>query len=329
MNNHFLEESSCIQTVLGFLLPEKLSHCQCHEHLFIAKGKSYELHPSIYMDDLDRTTRELILYREAGGASLVDAQPIGCGRMAGLLREASIMSGVNVIASTGFHKLVFYPDNHWVFLLNEDRLTRLYIDEIKNGMFEDGDSSLPSIRIDAKPGIIKTALDVQGLEGNYRKLFMAAAGASKETGASLMCHIEKGSEAIDMITFLIGMGVKPESIILSHLDRGKYDLGYHKEIASAGVYLEYDTIGRFKYHSDEEEVQLILGMLEAGFERQLLLGLDTTRERLKSYGGAIGLEYILKNFIPTLKRAGATDKAINSMTRTNPGNALKLNKTGV
>ena len=60
---------------------------------------------------------------------------------------------------------------------------------------------------------------------------------------------------------------------------------YMLHVAGTGVYIEMDTIGRYKYHSDEEEVRLIRMLLDHGHEDRILLGLDTTRKRMKSYGG--------------------------------------------
>lgn len=314
-----------IQTVLGLISPEVLGYSQCHEHLFIAKGKSYELNASLWMDDLSASTQELKLYKRAGGCSLVDAQPVGCGRIADYLVKASQDSGVNIIASTGFHKLGFYDSNHWIHMLNEDSLSRIFISELEDGMHIDADTELPTKRISAKAGIIKTAVDSFGIKGEYVKLFSAAANALQITGVSLMCHIEKGADAFEVIEFFTRKGIDPRSIILCHLDRAKYDGAYHKEIAGTGTYLEYDTIARFKYHSSEMEIKLIQQMLEGGFEDRILLGLDTTRERLKSYGGGIGLDYIRESFIPFMLEAGIPQTTIDKLTVENPKKVLKKN----
>lgn len=59
-----------IRTVTGDFPTETLGHCQCHEHLFIAKGKSYEVNPALWMDDKDASLNELNIYKGAGGSSL-------------------------------------------------------------------------------------------------------------------------------------------------------------------------------------------------------------------------------------------------------------------
>jgi 5-phospho-D-xylono-1,4-lactonase len=313
---------NAIQTVSGSISIELLGYCQCHEHVFIAKGKSFELYPSLWMDDLSASTEELMLYKAAGGCSVVDAQPVGCGRMAEHLSKASMDSGVNIIASTGFHKLIFYDSEHWIYKLNEDDLSQIFINELESGMYIDADKRLPSVSISTKAGIIKTAVDSFGIKEDYIRLFNAAANASLETGAPLMCHIEKGADAFEVFEFFTKRKIMPGSLVFCHLDRVEYDIGYHRELAETGVYLEYDTIARFKYHSNEMEIRLILEMINSGFEDRILLGFDTTRERLKSYGSCIGLDYIKNSFIPLMQQSCIPGSAIDKMTIENPKKAL-------
>lgn len=315
---------SLVKTVKYDMLSSKLGYCQSHEHLFIADGPSARLVPALRIDDFDKTVLELNTYKNFGGVSIVDAQPIGCGRMAESLYKASVSSGINIIASTGFHKLIYYPEEHWIHTMDESKLLYLFKSEIENGMYINCDNALPTDRISAKAGIIKTASDLAGPTGTYRRLFNAAAEASRETGVPILSHIEACKGALEQVQIFNDHGVPLDSIILCHIDRKLDDFAAQFEIAKTGVYLEFDTIGRFKYHSDEEEAAFIVKMVEHGYEDRILLSLDTTRERLKSYGGSIGLDYILTNFIPLLKSYGLSDNMIEKFTISNPAKAFTI-----
>ena len=175
-----------IRTVTGDISPLELGYCQCHEHLLLAKGKSYTIDPSLYMDDEKKSADELLSYYAAGGRALVDAQPVGCGRMADGLRRISEASGVKIIASTGFHKLLFYPEDHVVYRSSAEELAELFAGELMLGMFVDhvnGEAPFTE-RGAAKAGIIKTASDGRDITSGedvlpiYRKLFTAAAMAA-------------------------------------------------------------------------------------------------------------------------------------------------------
>lgn len=314
-------------TVTGAIAPKSLGFCHAHEHLFIADGHSAKVNPSLRLDSWPKTLAELHLYQKAGGRAIVDAQPLGCGRMAELLSRASKASNINILASTGFHKLSFYPSDHWIHTIAQDKLTDLFISEYREGMYIDGDFALPCQRITAKPGVIKVAAEAGGLTPAYRRLFTAAAEAAKETGLPILSHVEMGKGAFEQINFFLDHGLSPKGLILCHLDRDLRDFGYHCRVAETGVYLEYDTIGRYKYHSDEEEAIHIAKMVEAGFQRQILLGLDVTRERMKSYGGNIGLDYIITKFVHLLKQVGLDNRVIEEFLVGNPAEAFQ-NKKG-
>ncbi len=310
-----------IITVKGELPSGELGFCHSHEHLFLLEGQSAKINKALRIDDYDKTLEEILLFKRLGGKSIVDAQPVGCGRMAELLYKVSAETDVNIVASTGFHKLIFYPKSHWIHSMSEEELTKLFVSELQTGMHASGDKELGE-RLAARAGIIKTAVDTAGMTKEYQKLFRAAAKASLQTGAPIMSHSETRT-GLEQVKFLSDEGVMPESMIICHIDRSIDDFTYQLEVAKTGVYMELDTIGRFKYHSDEDEVKLILKLIEAGYEDKILIGLDVTRERLKSYGGEIGLDYIIENFMPLLKQHGITDEQIKKFTTLNPSKAFQ------
>ncbi|MCL2116966.1 MAG: hypothetical protein FWH27_00920 [Planctomycetaceae bacterium] len=313
-----------IRTVCGDIPPDSLGHCQCHEHLFIEKGKPSELVPSLLMEDLEKTSRELSEYKKAGGGAVVDAQPVHCGRMAEFLVEASQKTGVHVIASTGFHKTVYYPETSYVFRGDEEEITSLYIREIEEGMIASEQSGAKQIA--GRAGVIKTAVDRDEAmrDGVYEKLFSAAVHASKATGATILCHIEFESDALALTARLLKKDVPPQKIILCHLDRVRFDFQYHEECLRHGVYLEYDTINRTAHHDDVSEATLIHQILNAGYEKQILLGLDTTNRRLRNYGAGMGLDYIINDFMPVLKQEGMGKTLLDRMLVENPQEALGI-----
>lgn len=318
-NEHFY----AITTVTGEIAPEEIGYCHSHEHLFLKKGPAADIDPSLQIDDYHKTVEELNLFKSLGGTTIVDAQPIGSGRHSKWLMAASQQAGVQIVASTGFHKFMFYPENHWIRTADADILTELFIDELENGMYVDGEGAWPTEQISAKAGLIKTASDFEGVGGPYYRLFKAAAQAAAASGAPIMSHTELGRGALDQIKLFTDFGLAPDQLILCHLDRKMDNTDYMLHVASTGVYLELDTIGRFKYHSDEEEVELILKLIKAGYENQILLGLDTTRKRLKSYGGEIGLDYLVNTFLPKLKDAGVSTTLIRKIMHENPGKAFR------
>ena len=312
-----------IMTVLGPCAPDDLGFCHSHDHLSVAAGRSCVVDPNLRIDDTARTAQELFAFRQAGGAAVADAQPVGCGREALVQVELARRSGIHIIASTGFHELRFYPTSHWLFSLEQTALESIFVRELTQGMFLCCDTALPRLQCPAKAGFIKTALTAD-LTPRHQLLFQAAAGAQRSTGAPLMVHCGPGAEPLALSDRLSQWGVSPDRVAFCHLDRTEPDLELHKELLHRGHYLEYDTIGRPKYHSDDVELQIVHTMVEAGFDRQLLMGLDSTRARLQSYGGSPGLCHILQRFIPLLVAGGIGQSEIRYFFYTNPAHYFSI-----
>ena len=311
-----------IQAVTGILNPDAITFCQCHEHLLLSKGVAYTVDPALCLPSYEKSLLELQDYRRAGGSTIVEAQPVGCNRMAEGLLRLSREGGVAIIASTGFHKSCFYPAAHWIHTCSWEELAQIYLQELTQGMYTDADTALPSRTIDAKAGVIKAALDKE-FSPLYEKQFQAAAFAQTQTGAPMLIHVEMGSDPVSLFSFLSQLGVPADAMIFCHMDRSCPDLSQHRYLLEQGAYLEYDTIGRFKYHSDAYEAELIRQVVQWGFEKQLLFSLDTTALRLKHYTPqAIGLTYILDSFLPLLRESGISQEAIHRISRLNCISAL-------
>ena len=143
-----------ITTVLGPLGAEKLGYCQMHEHIFVRETPAAEINPALRADDESRSVQDLNAYRAAGGASLLDAQPLGAGRSLSALARLSRASGVNIIAVTGYHMPMFYPGDHWIFTDSVETLSERFLKELTEGVeCEEG-------RV--YPGAVKAAIGKDG-----------------------------------------------------------------------------------------------------------------------------------------------------------------------
>lgn len=315
---------SHIMTVLGPIAPQALGFCQSHEHLCLLPGWCGRQNPPHRIDDRRLSTLELLDFYALGGRAAVDAQPAGCGRDGDFLADISQQSGVHIISSTGFHKLCFYPPDHWITTASEDMLAEMWQRELEEGMYAPCDTAPPERQTAVRAGQIKSAVNREGLTERYRLLFRAAAMAQKATGAPLMVHIERAGQAMETADFLEGLGVPPERVILCHLDRAEPDLSAHIALCRRGYALEYDTVARYQFHDDHHEAALVLSMLEAGCASSLLMGMDTTRIRLKHYGGPVGLSYFFTDFLPRLRRAGVEDSTFQQIFVENPARRFSV-----
>lgn len=299
-----------VQSVCGNLEPAALGHCQIHEHIWVRPTPMSEKNPALAICDYEKSLRELHSYRQGGGCSFVDAQPVGAGRDALILQRLSRESGVHIIGCTGFHLLGFYPENSWIHSLNEEELYELYCMELEEGMlpWEKDPAHRPEAHTGVRAGVVKTAIPAEGAVGRYETLLRAAARAAAKNGVVLMMHTESGKNVPEAVKLCLEAGMVPEKIVVCHVDRQANDFAPHEAVAKLGVYLDYDTVGRFKYHSDDEEVTLLRHMMP--WSDKILLALDTTAARLGAYDGEISLTYMLDTFLPMLRRSGFSEEIL-------------------
>lgn len=313
-----------IVTVTGILQNDEPGHCQVHEHVIVMDNPAVRKNPALLIDSVEKSEEELIRYFNAGGRMIGDAQPLGAGRAVKDLERLSLASKVKIVASTGFHLPMFYPAGHFILSADESMLKELFLRELIEGCFIDGSQHWPVDQTNIRAGMVKAAIGDEEVSGDVKARLAAAGSAAVAAGVPLMLHTDQGRHAIDAINLLNGTGLSPDRILLCHADRQTDDFMIHLEIARTGVWLEFDTIGRFRYHDDASEIRLIKTLLDKGCQDQILLSMDTTRERLSSYGGSVGLDYILQTFVPLLKKSGVSEIDIRAITVDNPAKAFSI-----
>jgi len=307
-----------IRTVTGDILPEHLGVTQPHEHIVLLPGRSSEINPVLLLDSPDCAVRELTDYKAAGGTSVVDAQPIGVERSPLLLHEISLQSGIQVVASSGFHRPCFYPNGHFLFTETAEQLAERIVKEITVGMFDYSVNQTTSI----KAGIVKWTSEYHHIPPVMQKAAEAAAIAHHQTGVPILTHTELGTCALEQIELIEKHGVAPSAMILCHTDRNP-DKYLHREIAQTGARLVYDGIARTKHGPDSLIIDLILEMCVSGFGNRIMLAMDcASRTIWRHYGYGPGLDYLLRTFIPRLRRAGLSERDTQQLLVNNPATAL-------
>lgn len=323
-----------VRTVRGDILPEDVGFAHCHEHTFILPGPSSRVNADLLLDDLEKTTAELCEFFAAGGRTVVDAQPIGPERSPELQRAASERSGVHIVATTGFHRSLYYEADHFRFRETPEQLAARMIAEITEGMAEYDGSGAGASRVfdgrgpnaQIRAGLLKFASDYHVIDAQTRKAAEAVAMAHRQTGAPILTHTEFGTCGLEQVKLFGKLGVPPSALLISHLDRNP-DLTVHQEIADTGAYLVYDGISRIKYHPDSTIVQLICGLAEAGLVSRILLGMDMgPRSMWRAYGGGPGMTYLGNVFLLSLRKAGLGNEQIAMFTEYNPASALSFRR---
>jgi phosphotriesterase-related protein len=348
-------------TVLGPIEPERVGVTLMHEHVFVdirdttflppeeASLKQYEFakvdisfiwllrrrpfslcRDNCVLADEETAVCELEHFVREGGSTLVDCTMPGIGRDPSALKRVARATGLQIVQGTGAYVERAHPA--WVERESVDQLAARFASEITTGI---GDTGVRAGLI-GEIGTSGVARGSREKSGDFtpaeEKVLRAAGRASIATGAAVSVHLDpRGQGAFAVCDVLIEEGVKPDRIVMCHMD-ALPELDYHKAIAERGVFVEYDHFGREyyaghfnkPYTSDARRIELLAAMLEAGYESQLLLSQDICAKiDLRSYGG-VGYAHIVGELLPDLRRAGVSERQLRLMLTDNPRRVLSI-----
>ncbi|WP_314177055.1 phosphotriesterase family protein [Streptomyces winkii] len=297
-----------LRTVAGPLAPESVrGPVLAHEHLALDLSRGGDATAVLRGRHRSAVTAELAALREESGLSLVvELTCRGMGRDAEALSRISRETGVAVVAGTGWYYERFHPQE--AAHADADELTELLVREIEDGIGDTG----------VRPGVIGEA-GSHGDEptGQERRTLTAAAHAARSTGLSVATHAQLGHGGPAQLELLTGAGLPPHRVSIGHQDLLD-DPGVHRELAAAGTYVAFDTVGKENYRSDSARLRLLFALLDAGHADRALLSCDISRYGYLTSEGGTGYGHLFRSFLPRLRAAGADDDLIDLLTRRNP-----------
>ena len=252
---------------------------------------------------------------ELGCRTVVDPTCTGIGRNPLALRRIAQDTGINVVMGAGYYLEASHPPD----------FAALSEDAIADRIVRDADAGVDGT--DVRIGLIGEI----GVSGDFtpaeQKSLRGAARAARRTGLALMMHLpgwfRHGHRVLDMIE---QEGADLRHTVLCHMNPSFGDTAYQISLARRGAFLEYDMIGMDYWYadqsvqcpSDDENARAIAGLIEAGLLDRLLLSQDVFLKMMLTRYGGFGYGYILRHFIPRLRRHGVAEAAIETMLIGNP-----------
>lgn len=270
---------------------------------------------NVSLDDSDLALSELAKYRALGGHTVVDATNIGIGRDPVKLARIARSSELRIVMGTGFYLQHTHPD--WLEAMDVDDVTEFLVNDVGGG------ATQPEIMagIIGEVGVSKDFTDEE------RKSLRASARAAKITGVPLTIHLPGWERlAHEVLDVVEAEGADLRHTVLCHMNPSHNDLAYQKSLAERGAFLEYDMIGMDFYYadqdaqspSDEQNAQAIRALIDMGLVDRILLSQDVFLKIMLTRFGGFGYGFILKHFVPRLKRYGVEQSAIDKMLVDNP-----------
>jgi phosphotriesterase-related protein len=302
-----------VVTVLGPLAPEAIGITMMHEHLLldlqrvfvepenlVERNTSHERiklsnlswvlrnwansWDNLILSDIDLAIKEVGLFKQFRGGTLVDVTSCGLGRKPGALRVISKRTGINVIMGCSYYHAQFHPVD--MNSRTQDQITTEIVRDIMEGVGDTG----------VQAGIIGEVGCSWPLHPNEEKVLRASALAQQKTGAPISIHpglhVDSPFQILDI---LCDAGANVEQIVIGHMERTGLSRQALLRLASTGCYLEYDWFGtvlpthpygRVDVPSDGERIKEIAFLAHKGFGKKVLVSQDVCmKTRLASYGG--------------------------------------------
>ncbi len=280
-----------------------------HEHLRIdLSGEKKD--DDCLLDSYAAICSELQSLQARGLTRIVDVSCRGMGRDYAYIDTMEKDTGLEVIIATGYYKEPFFPTE--VYEKTEKELTQLLLSDITSGC----EGSNRKARLIGEIGTSKDCFTE-----HEKKVFRAAAAAQIETNIPITTHTTLGTMACEQVALLKSLGVQTNKIIIGHIALAN-NLDTILKVLDEGSYVEFDTIGKKAYLSDNTRADFIYECCKRGYEKQLLLSMDITRKSHLLENGGYGYAYLFDSFLPLLKEKGVTESHIHVMLTENPNTIL-------
>lgn len=338
-----------VQTVTGLIDPDTMGITLPHEHLLVDlsscfsepddvgdRGTAFQkvgidnlswlrYHPfqnldNLQLTDVQEAIDEAVLFRQAGGGTIVDCTINGIGRDPEGLACIARSTGLNVIMGSGYYTAPTHGPE--VDAKSEEDIFAEIVRDITEGVGETG----------VRSGFIGEIGLSWPIEANERKVLGAAVRAQRETGACLSIHPGRNEDStFEIIEFVREMGGDLSRLIMCHIDVRVHNAEGRLKLAESGCCLEYDVFGwegHFPSYwtaddymdipNDTTRIQEIRALINAGHLEQILISQDICRKSARVRYGGWGYVHIIKYVVPMMRQRGLPQSQLDAIMIDNP-----------
>lgn len=297
-------------TTLGPLTRDRLGAILPHEHVYVDLRTPDT--PGYASGDAADVVRlmapEIERIKALGITALVECTTGGVGRRADFDLAVSRATNFPIVVPTGNYREPWIPE--WVKTASEAELEAWMVRELTQRFDE----------ADYRAGWIKISAGDDGITPLEAKILRAATRAAIATGAIIGSHTIRGRVVMDQLDIIEAEGGDPRRFISIH-SQAEADFALNLAVAGRGAWIEYDNIG---WVDDEVLLPRVLGALEAGYGKQMLLSHDMGWFDPAQPNGGVPKPYthLSEVFLPKLRAAGVDEPTIVQLTHDNPFEAF-------
>jgi phosphotriesterase-related protein len=336
--------SGLVRTVLGPIAVEDMGVTLMHEHIVLDTSSWWKrpccatdiafaerpldismigdlrMNPFLNRDncglfDVTAAIEELRLFVDYGGGTVVDPTNLGIGRDPSALQRISRRTGLHIVMGAGFYLEASHPPH----------VREMSVEAIAEQIACDCGVSEDEPEVCA--GLIGEIGVSKDFTSAEERVLRGAARASKLSGAPLSIHLPGWERlAHRVLDVAESEGADLRHIVLCHMNPSLHDPQYQRTLADRGAFIEYDMIGMDFFYADqqaqspcdEENAIAICRLVDDGYLNSILMSQDVFLKMMLTRYGGFGYGYILKHFVPRLKRHGMDQRTIDHILIDNP-----------
>lgn len=306
-----------VATARGPVEGGELGRTYMHEHIFVLTPDVQQNFPEDWGDEETRVSdavSKLKALAAQGVSTIVDPTVIGLGRYIPRVRQiAERVPELNIVVATGVYTLDSVPryfSYRGPAIGVPDPMVDMFVKDITEGIAGTG----------VRAGMLKCAIDEQGMTAGVERVLRAVAQAHHRTGTPVTVHTHPGSKSGLAVKRVLcdEEGVDPRRVVLGH-SGDTTDCDHLSELADAGFVLGMDRFGLHHNTDFEARADTLVEMCRRGYADSMVLAHDAS-----CYIDWIGSEmrpllpqwhylHIGDEVLPYVREHGVPEKQIETM----------------
>jgi phosphotriesterase-related protein len=319
---------SHVPTVRGPVETAGLGRTYMHEHIFVLTADVQQNYPAEWGSEDERAAdavAKLKALAAQGVNTIVDPTVVGLGRfIPRVQRIAEQVPELNIIVATGIYT---YDSAPFFFSYRGPALSRVLGTDVPDPMVDMfvGDITEGITGTGVRAGMLKCAIDHNGMTPGVERVMRAVAKAHHRTGTPVTVHTHPRSRTgLDVKRVLCEEeGVSPRRVVLAH-SGDTTDCDHLAELADAGFLLGMDRFGLNNATSFEARAGTLVEMCRRGYAGAMVLSQDTAcytdwvEPSLMAFLPQWHYLHIGDEVLPHIRQHGVTEEQIETMLVTNP-----------
>jgi len=312
-----------VDTVRGPIDTTELGRTYMHEHIFVLTADVQQNYPEEWGSEDVRVAdavAKLSALAASGVRTIVDPTVIGLGRyIPRVQRIAEQVPDLAIVVATGCYTYDSVPFfftyrgpalNDLVGAKVADPLVAMFVGDIQDGIARTG----------VKAGMLKCAIDHQGLTPGVERVMRAVAAAHHVTGVPITVHTHPASRSGLTVQRVLcdEEGVDPSRIVLGHSgDSG--DADHLSALAEAGFVLGMDRFGINLGTTFEARCDIVVELCRRGLADHMVLShdaacyIDWIDPNVLPFMDQWHYLHIEQDVLPYLRGHGVTEEQITTM----------------